>query len=157
MENIADNNTAELPVLLNSPTETTTEIIKTDGLESVTITDESSSPDKDTTWMDISDVFDKWLTCLIDTEHRICAPGMSLKGDRIKHIIDDMLEDGLIDVCDANELLHVGNLWLRLLDAHTLYNTGCVSYKRDIISLLIDLYTVKQIGKELCIDICAKL
>ena len=157
VENIAGNITAELPVFLNSPADTTTEIIKTDGFESVTVTDVSSSPDIDTTWMNISDVFDKWLTCLIDTEHRIYTPGKSLKGDRIKHIIDDMLEDGLIDVCDANKLLHVGNLWLRLMDAHTLYNTGCVSYKRDIISLLIDLYTVKQIGKELCIDICAKL
>ena len=97
VENIADNITAELPVFLNSPADTTTEIIKTDGFESVTVTDVSSSPDIDTTWMDISDVFDKWITCLIGTEHRICAPGKSLIGDLIKQIIDDMLENGLID------------------------------------------------------------
>ena len=157
MENIADNNTDELAVFVSSPVAATTETTETDGFESVTARDETSPPDIVTTWMDISDAFDNWLTCLIDADHRICIPGKSLKGDQIKQTIDDMLEYGLIDVCAANELLYVGNLWLRLMNAHTLYNVGCISYKRDIVSLLMDLYTVKQIDKELCIDICVKL
>ena len=157
MENIADNNTDKLAVFVSSPADATTETTETDGFESAVATDEPSPPDIDTTWTDISDAFDNWLTCLIGTDHRICIPGKSLKGDQIKQTIDDMLEYGLIDVCDANELLHVGNLWLHLMNAHTLYNVGCISYKRDVISLLMDLYTVKQIGKELCIDICVKL
>ena len=157
MENIADNNTDELAVFDSFPADATTETTETDGLESVTAKDETSPPDIVTTRMDISDAFDNWLACLIGTGHRICIPGQSLKGDQIKQTIDDMLEYGLIDVCTANELLHVGNLWLRLMNAHTLYSAGCISYKRDIISLLMDLYTVKQIGKELCIDVCVKL
>ena len=157
MENIADNNTDELAVFASSPADATTETTETDGFESVTAKDETSPPDIVTTWMDISDAFDNWLTCLIDTDHRICIPGRSLKGDQIKQTIDDMLEYGLIDVSAANDLLHVGNLWLRLMNAHTLYKAGCISYKRDVVSLLMDLYTVKQIGKELCIDICVKL
>ena len=157
MENIAVNNTDEIAVFVSSPADATTETTETDVFESVAAVDEPSPPDIGTTWMDISDAFDNWLTCLIDTDHCICLPGKSLKGDQIKQTIDDMLEYGLIDVCDANELLHVGNLWLRLMNAHTRYNAGCISDKRDTISLLMDFYTVKQIGKELCINICVKL
>ena len=109
------------------------------------------------TWSDIRNVFDNWLMCLIDTEQRICAPGKSLKSDRLKQTIDCMLEDGLIDFSDARELRFIGDSWIRLMNSHTLYTTGCRSYRRDIISTLLDLYAARQIDKELCVQICAEL
>ena len=109
------------------------------------------------TWADITNVFDNWLCCLIDTEQRICTPGKSLKSDRINQSIDGMLEDGLINFSDASELRFIGNSWLRLSNSYALYKAGCRSYKCDIISLLFDLYASKQIGKELCIQICTGL
>ena len=109
------------------------------------------------TWMDMTNVFDNWLCCLIDTDRRICTPGKSLRNDRINQSIDGMLEDGLIGFSDASELRFIGNSWLRLLNCYALYSAGCRSYKRDIVSLLIDLYASKQIGKELCIQICTEL
>ena len=109
------------------------------------------------TWMDMTNVFDNWLCCLIDTDRRICTPGKSLRSDRINQSIDGMLEDGLIGFSDASELRFIGNSWLRLLNCYALYSAGCRSYKRDIVSLLIDLYASKQIGKELCIQICTEL
>ena len=109
------------------------------------------------TWMDLTHVFDNWLCCLIDTERRICTPGKSLRSDRINQSIDGMLEDGLIGFSDASELRFTGNSWIRLLNCYALYSAGCRSYKRDIVSLLIELYASKQIGKELCIQICTEL
>ena len=109
------------------------------------------------TWMDMTNVFDNWLCCLIDTDRRICTPGKSLRSDRINQSIDGMLEDGLIGFSDASELRFIGTSWIRLLNCYALYSAGCRSYKRDIVSLLIELYASKQIGKELCIQICTEL
>ena len=108
-------------------------------------------------WKDLSNVFDNWLCCLIGTENRILTPGKSLKSDRINQTIDGMLEDGLIGFSGAHELRFVGNLWLRLMNAHTLYTAGCITYRHDIITLLFELFAARQIAKELCITICSQL
>ena len=108
------------------------------------------------TWWDIEDTFDNWLTCLIDIERRISTSN-SLKGKHISQSIDGMLRDGLIGFCEANELRYIGHCWTRLMNAYTLYSAGCHSYKSDIISTLFDLYSAKQITKELCIEICGHL
>ena len=130
------------------------------GWPTVDVHGESSWSEPDRTsdnWADITNVFDNWLICLIDTERRICTPGKSLKSDRINQSIDGMLHDGLINFSDAGELRYIGNLWIRLLNSYTLYRAGCPSYRYDIISIVFDLYASKQIGKELCIQICTEL
>ena len=108
------------------------------------------------TWWSIEDTFDNWLTSLIDIERRI-STSKSLKGKHISQSIDGMLRDGLIGICEASELRYIGNCWTRLMNAHTLYSAGCHSYKYDILSTLLDLYSAKQITKELCIEICEQL
>ena len=122
---------------------------------------ESSWSDPNSTpsdaWKDLSNVFDNWLCCLIDTENRLLTPEKSLKSDRINQTIDGMLEDGLIGFSGAHELRFVGNLWLRLMNAHTLYTAGCITYRHDIITLLFELFAARQISKDLCIAICSEL
>ena len=118
-----------------------------------TTTSESAA---DSTWLDITTTFDNWLMRLVDIERRI-STSKSLKGNRINLSIDGMLEDGLIGYSEASELRFIGNCWTRLMNAHTLYSAGCHSYKYDILSTLLDLYSAKQIKKELCIEICEQL
>ena len=113
-------------------------------------------PAADSTWLDITATFDNWLMRLVDIERRI-STSKSLKGNRINLSIDSMLEDGLIGYSEASELRFIGNCWTRLMNAHTLYSAGCHSYKYDILSTLLDLYSAKQIKKELCIEICEQL
>ena len=110
----------------------------------------------DNTWLDITATFDDWLMRLVDIERRI-STGKSLKGKHISQSIDGMLQDGLIGYSEASELRYIGHCWTRLMNAHTLYTAGCHSYKYDILSTLLDLYSAKQITKELCIDICEQL
>ena len=131
--------------------------------ETQPVTPESTSVDAwttttaaDNTWLDITATFDDWLMRLVDIERRI-STGKSLKGKHISQSIDGMLQDGLIGYSEASELRYIGHCWTRLMNAHTLYTAGCHSYKYDILSTLLDLYSAKQITKELCIDICEQL
>ena len=108
-------------------------------------------------WVDITDALDHWMASLIDVETRI-STHKSLKSHRINQSIDRMVGDGLISICEANDLRFVGDSWMRLLDTYSLYSAvGSQSYKREIFSTLIDLYSAKQITKELFLRICNEL
>ena len=117
--------------------------------------DEPSEPETDV-WMDITNAFESWFTRIIDVESRISAH-QSLKSTRIDQSIQRMLQDGLVNICDANELRFVGDSWLSLMNAYSCYSIGCRTYKRDIISALLDLFSTKQITKEAFVQICEQL
>ena len=107
-------------------------------------------------WADISDALDSWMKCIIVAESRHNNINISID-QRIEQSIHRMLEDGLLDVCDAHELRFIGDSWLRLLNAYSCYSIGCITYKRDIVSALLDLFSAKQISRDLFINICEQL
>ena len=110
----------------------------------------------DGVWHDITESFDNWLMRLVDIERRI-STSKSLKGKHINQSIEGMLEDGLLGYSEASELRFIGHCWMQLTNAYTLYSAGCHSYKSDIISSLLDLYSAKQVTKGLCMEICGHL
>ena len=109
-------------------------------------------------WVDISNALDNWLDRVVDIESRFSSNTQTTGIDqRIERAIQRMLEDGLLNICDAGELRFVGDSWLRLLNAYSCYSIGCTTYKHDIYSSLLDLFTAKQISRDLFICICEQL
>lgn len=107
-------------------------------------------------WEVMSHAFDRWLERIIDVESRLNTDH-SFKKHRIDQAIQRMLEDGLIGICDANELRFVGDSWLRLLNAYSCSSVGCRTYKQDVVSALLDLFSARQITKSIFVKICEKL
>ena len=55
------------------------------------------------------------------------------------------------------ELRYITDVWIKLLNAVSSYSIGCVFVKREIITLLLELYMLKQINSCLFIETCVKL
>ena len=108
-------------------------------------------------WKEISDALDNWLERIVDTESRYSNDQTTNIDQRIERSIERMLEDGLLSTYDAGELRFVGDSWLRLLHAYSYYSIGCTTYKQDIFSSLLDLFTAKQISRYLFIKICERV
>ena len=118
------------------------------------VTEDSSSSDN--IWWTLSNAFESWQKCLVDVEVRVRDRSTTTK-QRIDETIYRMLEDGLIGTCHASELRYTGESWTRLMNAYACYSVGCLNYKQDIIATLLDLFTAKQIARELFIEICSQL
>ena len=58
---------------------------------------------------------------------------------------------------DITELRYIADLWIRLFHSITCYTIVCQSVERDIITLVLGLYTLKQQDRKLFIDCCLKI
>ena len=116
----------------------------------------ASSETKTDIWDVMSNAFDSWLTRIVDVESRL-STDHSFKKHRIDQAIQRMLEDGLIGVCDANELRFIGDSWMRLIDSYSYYSIGCRAYRQDIFSALLDLFSARQIAKTIFLKVCEQL
>ena len=55
------------------------------------------------------------------------------------------------------DLEYIGGRWLKLLMLINSYNLGSVSIKKDIASLLVELFELKQISRSLLIETILQL
>ena len=62
--------------------------------------------------------------------------------------------DGLLSSNEFDELTKVGKLWHELIELSYCYHTGSGSSKKRIIELLLELYSLKQITKEVFVNTC---
>ena len=56
-----------------------------------------------------------------------------------------------------NELRYIADLWANLLNVATCYSVGRVFFKRDIITYLLVLFSLRQITSSLFTETCLKL
>ena len=76
---------------------------------------------------------------------------------KIENSIHRQQIDGFLSHFAAAELRYVGDLWIRLLHAIASFDIGCTFTKRDILSLLLELYTLNQLSKNVFVETCLKL
>ena len=113
--------------------------------------------------MDVStdrDLFDftdleAWPQRILDTESR------GATSEDFRETIDESLRrqhlDGFLTAHDIIELQYIADLWGNLLNATSCYTVGCVFVKRDKITYLLELYSLRQITSILFIETCLKL
>ena len=104
-------------------------------------------------WAYIANALNEWSQRVIDAEAR------HERSVNIRRTIEDSLYRQQLDLApqDISELRYITDVWIKLLDAVTCYTIGCEFAKRDVITFLLELYSLKQISKTLFIEVCLKL
>ena len=106
-------------------------------------------------WTNIEDALNNWSQRVLDAESQLNKSGT------FHHQIEDSIRrlqlDGLLSSADITELRYIGEVWMKLMSAASSYGVGCKFAKRDIITYLLELHTLKQITNNLFIEICFKL
>lgn len=114
-----------------------------------------TSAEVNDTWLNIQDALNDWTKRIVDTEARL------KKTQSYQQIVEDslnrQLRDGLLTHHDFAELEYIGKLWTNLLNTAACYSIGCGFGKKDLISALLELHTLKQITSTLFIEAVLKL
>ena len=106
-------------------------------------------------WADLESALNNWTQRVLDAESKH-SRSRNLR-TTIEESIHRQQLDGFLTAHDIAELRYITDVWIKLLNAVSCYGVGCEFLKRDIITLLLELYTVKQITSSLFIDTCLKL
>ena len=106
-------------------------------------------------WQNIADALDNWSQRILDAET------LHDRSENLRLAIESSLYrqslDGFLTSFELAELLYIADRWIRLLHAISSYSVGYTYVKEDIISLMLDLYDLKQLNAHTFIDCCAKL
>ena len=103
--------------------------------------------------IDLNTMFNAWMSKVLDNE----AGRTSELNNKITESLSRQLEDGLITYYEYVDMQYIGGIWIKLLLLIKLYNLGCMSIKKDIVSLLMELFELKQISKNLLIETILQL
>ena len=80
--------------------------------------------------------------------------------DSYEHLIADLRRNvnaGIISKEDSTEFEDIAYFWLNLYKSFICRTAGATFADRDVIEYLIELYEVKQISKELFVEIALEL
>ena len=107
-------------------------------------------------WQDIATALNNWTQRILDVESRCNNKAASFR-QTIEESLRRQQLGGFPDDNDLCELRHIADLWTSLFQAISCYTVGCASVKRDSITYLLELHTLRQINGNLFIESCLKL
>ena len=107
-------------------------------------------------WQDIAEALNNWTQRILDVESRYNNKAASFR-QTIEESLRRKQLDGFLNHQDISELRYIADLWTNLLQVISCYTVGCASVKRDIITYLLELHTLRQISSNLFIETCLKL
>ena len=106
-------------------------------------------------WQSIADALDNWTQRVLDAESRHTTSVNFHK--QIEDSIRRQQLDGFLSSRDISELGYIADVWVKLLNAISSYSIGSEFVKGDIITFLLELYTLRRINRCLFIETCLKL
>ena len=109
----------------------------------------------DNVWSDIEGALHQWTCKILDAESRI-EKTVSFR-ETIEASLRRQQLDGFLNTQDVAELRYVADVWTNLLNCTSSHALGCKFVKRDIITYLVELYTLRQITKSLLVETCLRL
>ena len=104
---------------------------------------------------DISQALELWSQQLHNVETKIRRVA-----DFQETLVADLrrkVDASIISEQDSIEFEYIADLWLNLYKSFTCRSAGATFADRDVINYLIELYEVKQISKELFVQIVLEL
>ena len=114
------------------------------------------NPETVDVWQDIDTALNNWTQSILDVESRC-----NNKAATFRQTIDESSRrqqlDWFLDQNDLCELRHITDLWRSLLQATSCYTVGFTFVKRDIITYVLELYSLGQINRSLFIETCLNL
>ena len=109
----------------------------------------------ETVLTDIVIALNSWTAQIIDAESRI-----KKTQDIRKSVLDSLnrqVLDGLISEQDSIELEYICDLWINLYTSFLCTSSGAEFTDRDVLTYLLELYSLKQISKNFFINIALEL
>ena len=100
---------------------------------------------------------DNWSGRILDAEI------LHIKSENFRCAIEASLYrqqlDGFLSTHNITELRYIADLWIRLLHSISCYTIGCQFVERNIITLVLELDTLKQLDRDSkrFIDCCLKI
>ena len=131
------------------------ETIKMKNKDGIYVEDVEVDKRQNDIWQNIANAAYDWSRCIVDAES-LHARSTDFRSG-IENSIYRLQLDGLLSTHDIGELRYITDQWVELLNSLSSYLMGCVFLKKNIISLLLKLYSVKQISEEIFIETCLKL
>ena len=129
--------------------------IKNDDAEYTSASSSRSSSGVDTVLEDIIHALNSWTRQIFALETDL------QRNLDVKRAVTDALQrqvlDGLIKQEDANELQYILNLWTNLYRAYSCRQIGADFADQEVLSILLELYSLKQISKSFFIHITLEL
>ena len=104
---------------------------------------------------DIVITLESWIDRIVDVESRV-----KKTQDIRKSVLDSLYRqvlDGLISEQDSIELEHTCDLWINLYKSFLLKSAGVEFSDQDVLTYLLELYSLKQISKKFFINIALEL
>jgi hypothetical protein len=104
---------------------------------------------------DIVDNLNAWTERIVDVEERL-----KKSTDIRKSVVDSLnrqVLDGLISEQDSIELEYICDLWVNLYKSVLCKTVGADFSDRDVLTYLLELYTLDQISKKFFIDTALEL
>ena len=132
-----------------------TESIRREDKDGIYVKDVEVERRQNDLWQNIADAAYNWSQRIVDAES-LHVRSTDLRSD-IENSIYRLQLDGFLSTHDVGELRYTTDLWVELLNSLSSYLMGCIFLKKNIISLLLKLYSAKQISEEIFIDTCLKL
>ena len=96
----------------------------------------------------IDKTFDTWMTKVVENE---ITDDINLS-KTINESLWRQLQEGLLNQYEYNDLEYIGGLWIKLKRSTKFYKLGSTGSKKDILLVLVELFELKQISKEMFID-----
>ena len=76
---------------------------------------------------------------------------------RVDGILEQLLKDDMLTHSQFQELSSISNLWREMGDLLSCYQVGLIIDKRRLIEILLIMYTVKQLSKDVILDVIMQL
>ena len=111
--------------------------------------------EENTVWEDIANGLQIWNQTIKDAE--ILRDKTENFRSTVESEVYKQQLDGLLSLSEITEIGYVTGIWVKLLHTISSYNIGCKSLKKDIIGLLVELHSLKQLSRDTLIDCCVKL
>ena len=97
----------------------------------------------------VSSTFDSWVVKLLENGKKKTTD----LNEKVRMALGQQLQEGLLNYQEYIDLEYVGRVWTELLNKLNMYKLGSTCCKKDILSLLLELYDLRQVSKELLIEI----
>ena len=104
---------------------------------------------------DIVIALESWTDRIVDVESRVKKTQGIRKSVLVS--LNRQVLDGLISEQDSIELEHTCDLWINLYKSFLLKSAGVEFSDQDVLTHLLELYSLKQISKKFFINIAPEL
>ena len=104
---------------------------------------------------DIVNALESWTDRIVDVESRIKKTQDIRKG--VLESLNRQVLDGLISEQDSIELEYTCDLWINLYKTFICKSSGADFSDWDVLTYLLELYSLKQISKKFFINIALEL